>query len=134
MTLIGSHFSGTYKVHKHLLTPHPAHPTTRPACDPSLLHTYVLYWQTELNSYYYFWKKSPVGLSSRAHRRQMKPRHIRMWKQMAKVTPPPPEREISELPTPPYPRGVTFCFEILSQVDTYICTYVCTYVCHIYYG
>jgi arginine-glutamic acid dipeptide repeat-containing protein len=55
---------------------------------------------SELTQYYYHWKKTTVGLSSRAHRRQNKMRHIRLWKQMGKIPPcQQQEREMSRSPT-----------------------------------
>ena len=52
--------------------------------------------QTELNEYYYYWKQSAVGRSSRTYRRQSKQKHIRLWKQMGKPHPPVNEREMGE--------------------------------------
>ena len=52
--------------------------------------------QIELVEYYYFWKKTHAGLSSRNTRRQRKQTHIRLCRMMMKQREPTPEREFSE--------------------------------------
>ena len=53
--------------------------------------------QCELISYYYLWKKTNVGLSSRTTRRQRKQTHIRLGRANQKtVLESPPKREFSK--------------------------------------
>ena len=52
--------------------------------------------QNELAEYYYHWKKTNPGLSSRNTRRQRKNAHIQLSKMMMKPREVTPEREYSE--------------------------------------
>ncbi len=52
--------------------------------------------QGDLVEYYYYWKKTNAGLTSRNTRRQRKMAHIRMVKTLLKPPETTPEREYSE--------------------------------------
>ena len=67
--------------------PSPLSPLPLPLSLPSLTS------QKELTEYYYYWKKTNAGLTSRNTRRQRKQSHIRMSKAIFKPQEVTPERE-----------------------------------------
>jgi len=74
-----------------LFHPYPVSPSSPPLPSPPPSPS-----QPELVEYYYYWKKTSAGLTSRNTRRQRKMAHIRLGRALLKPPEPTPEREFSK--------------------------------------